>query len=81
MVKDYHQETLVTPVLIADRGRFFYDTVTMNSWLDNFAYRINIGWVEFATSFLTLILIMELTMTLQVWKSANVNPVESLRSE
>ncbi len=53
----------------------------MNSWLQNFAYRINIGWWFFLVPLLLVMLITILTVSSQVIKTANVNPAESLRHE
>lgn len=53
----------------------------MNRWLQNFAYRINIGIVAFLISGGTALLIAYLTVSYQSIKSARANPVDSLRYE
>ena len=53
----------------------------MHSWLQNFAYRTNIGWIVFAVSGITTIIISILTIGFQAVKAAVANPVESLRYE
>jgi putative ABC transport system permease protein len=53
----------------------------MNKWLQNFAYRIQIGIVAFMISGGTALLIAYLTVSYQSIKSARANPVESLRYE
>jgi putative ABC transport system permease protein len=53
----------------------------MNGWLQNFAYRIGIGWWFFLIPLLTVVLITILTVSGQVIKTANVNPADSLRHE
>ena len=53
----------------------------MNSWLKNFAYRINITWWVFAIAGLTALLIALITVCFQAIKAAIANPVKSLRSE
>ncbi len=53
----------------------------MSGWLQNFAYRINIGWWFFVGPVLLIILIAILTVSSQVIRTANVNPAESLRYE
>jgi putative ABC transport system permease protein len=53
----------------------------MNKWLQNFAYRIQIGIVAFLISGGTALLIAYLTVSYQSIKSARANPVESLRYE
>ncbi|HOX82332.1 MAG TPA: ABC transporter permease [Chryseolinea sp.] len=53
----------------------------MNQWLQNYAFRINIGlWVIGLTGILT-VLIAIITVSSQAIKAAISNPVESLRSE
>lgn len=53
----------------------------MNEWLQNFAYRIRIGWWIFLVAGLTGILIAMITISFQAIKAAVANPVKSLRSE
>jgi len=53
----------------------------MSSWIQNFAFRINIGWWFFVGPVLLVALIAILTVSSQVIKTANVNPAESLRYE
>jgi putative ABC transport system permease protein len=53
----------------------------MSGWLQNFAYRINIGWWFFVGPVLLVVLIAILTVSSQVIRTANVNPAESLRYE
>ena len=52
-----------------------------NKWLQDFAYRINIGWWMFAFAGALVIIIALLTMSFQAIKAANANPVKSLRTE
>ncbi len=53
----------------------------MNRWLQNFAYRINIGLGTFVLSGLLALLIALLTVGYQVVKAATANPVDSLLYE
>jgi putative ABC transport system permease protein len=53
----------------------------MSSWIQNFAFRISIGWWFFVGPVLLVALIAILTVSSQVIKTANVNPAESLRYE
>lgn len=53
----------------------------MSGWLQNFAYRIGIGWWFFLVPLVLVIMITILTVSSQVLKTANVNPAESLRHE
>jgi len=53
----------------------------MNKWLQNFAYRINIGlWIFVLAGALTLMIAL-LTVSFQTIKAATANPVDSLRYE
>jgi putative ABC transport system permease protein len=53
----------------------------MNRWLQNFAYRIEIGWWIFALAGLGALAVALLTVSTQAIKAALANPVESLRYE
>lgn len=55
--------------------------ITMNKWLQDFAYHMPIRWWIFGISGLAVILIALFTVSLQVFKAAAANPVKSLRSE
>jgi len=53
----------------------------MHKWLQDFAYRIQIGWwVFFVAGFLALMIAI-LTVSFQAIKAAIANPVKSLRTE
>jgi putative ABC transport system permease protein len=53
----------------------------MNKWLDDFAYRIYIGWGVFAIAGLAAVFIALFTVSFQAIKAAIANPVKSLRTE
>jgi putative ABC transport system permease protein len=55
--------------------------LAMHSWLEDFAYRIHIGWWIFLVAALLASLIALLTVSFQAIKAAIANPVKSLRSE
>jgi len=52
-----------------------------NSWLNNFAYRIEISWWVFAFAALLTVLIALATISFQAIKAGFANPVKSLRTE
>ncbi len=54
---------------------------SLREWLQNFAYKIDIGWWVFALAGLLAILIALLTISLQSVKAALVNPIKSLCTE
>ncbi|MBC7919538.1 MAG: ABC transporter permease [Ferruginibacter sp.] len=53
----------------------------MSRWLENFAYRISMGWWEFALAGGLALVIALLTVGFQAIKAAVANPVKSLRTE
>ena len=53
----------------------------MQSWLNNFAYRIPLSPWIFITGALLSAVLFFVTSSLNVYKSASANPAESLRSE
>jgi len=71
----------LAPVAIAMLVAFPVAWYLVNSWLQNFAYKIAVGWWIFAmTGFITLAIAL-LTVSYQSIKAALANPVKSLRSE
>jgi predicted permease len=52
-----------------------------NKWLQDFAYKAEIGWWLFALAALAAVLIALLTVSFQSLKAAVANPVKSLRTE
>lgn len=55
--------------------------LAMHSWLMNFAYRIDIGWVTFAVAIGVSFLIAALTIAQKTVQAAVASPVRSLRTE
>jgi putative ABC transport system permease protein len=53
----------------------------MNRWLQNFAYRVGIGWETFIIAGAIALLIALFTVSFQAVKAALTNPVETLRYE
>ncbi len=53
----------------------------MSSWLENFAYRVDIGIALFLLASVLTYLIALSTVSLQAWKTARLNPVDTLRDE
>jgi len=54
---------------------------SMNKWLQDFAYRIDISWWMFASAGILVMLIALATISFQAIKAAIANPVKSLRTE
>ncbi|MET4081824.1 putative ABC transport system permease protein [Pedobacter sp. UYP30] len=53
----------------------------VNQWISDFTYRTELSWWLFLISGVGMILIALLTMSFKTIKTANENPVKSLRSE
>jgi putative ABC transport system permease protein len=53
----------------------------MNKWLEDFAYKVNIGWWVFAVAGLVTISIALLTVSYQCIKAASASPGKNLRIE
>lgn len=54
---------------------------TLNKWLENYDYKIDLSWWVFALAGFTTIIIALATVSYQAAKAALMNPVKSLRSE
>lgn len=74
--KDFLKLILISLLIASPLAWYF-----MNNWLQDFAYRINIGWIVFAATGLIVVLIALLTISFQAIKAASANPVKSLRTE
>ena len=68
-------------VLIANIIAWPVAWFAMNRWLENFAYKINIGVGIFIFSGFVSLLIAFLTVSFKTIKTANSNPVKSLKYE
>jgi len=68
---------VILALVIASPIAFF----TMQKWLQDFAYRIQISWWVFALAGTLSVLIALITISFQAIKAALANPVKSLRSE
>ncbi|MEL7006499.1 MAG: FtsX-like permease family protein, partial [Bacteroidota bacterium] len=53
----------------------------MEQWLQNFEYKINMGWVIFASGIIVTLAISMLTVSYKSIRAATANPVDSLRTE
>src|SRR5688572_3271449 len=68
-------------VLIAALIAFPAAWWAMNKWLEDFVYRVNIGWWIFFVAALIAVCIALFTVSFQAIKAAISNPVKSLRTE
>jgi putative ABC transport system permease protein len=53
----------------------------MRRWLEDFAYRVDLGWFVFAAAALGALVIAMGTVSVQGLRAARMNPVNSLRNE
>lgn len=68
-------------VVIAALIAFPLSWLAMHRWLQDFAYRVGIGWWVFAVSGMLATVIALGTVSLEAVRAALANPVKSLRSE
>ncbi|MHA7101108.1 ABC transporter permease [Roseivirga pacifica] len=63
--------------IIAIPAAYFF----LDDWLSNFAFRIDLGLLVFAVPTFITLFIAVLTVSIQSYRTANANPVDSLRNE
>lgn len=51
----------------------------LHSWLQRFAYKTSLDWWLFALAGLTVLLVSVLSVSLQSWRAATLNPVRGLK--
>jgi putative ABC transport system permease protein len=68
-------------ILVANLVAWPVAYLVMNRWLQNFAFRIHIGWFHFLVTGAISFAIALTTVSYQVLKTATANPVDSLRHE
>lgn len=68
-------------VLVAMLAAFPIAWLAMNSWLQNYEYRVDVTWRIFLIAGVIAILIALITVSFQAIKAAVANPVKSLRTE
>ncbi len=76
MSKDFVKLVIIALVIASPIAWYF-----MNGWLQDFAYRINIGWYVFVIAAVTAIGIALLTVGFHTVKAALGNPVKNIRTE
>ena len=55
--------------------------VTMNNWLQNYPYRVDINWTFFILASVISLTIAVVTISFQAIKAARMNPVDAIRYE
>jgi putative ABC transport system permease protein len=74
--KDFLKLVVLALIVAAPLAWYF-----MNKWLQDFAYRISIGWWVFIAAGALAIIIAFVTIALQAVKAGVANPAKSLRTE
>lgn len=69
------------PVLIAIVIASPIAAYIMNNWLQHYTYRISMEWWMFGIAGLLAVLIALVTVSVQSFRAANMNPVKALRTE
>lgn len=76
LISDFTNLMLISVILAAPLAWFI-----MNGWLQNFTYRIELDASGFIISGLSLIVIALLTLSYLTIKTANSNPIDSLKED
>jgi putative ABC transport system permease protein len=74
--KDFIKLVVIALFIAAPIGWYF-----MNKWLEDFAYRVDIGWWMFAVAGVFAILIAFATISFHAVKAALADPAKNLRTE
>ena len=74
--KEFAVWVLIASIIACPVAYYF-----MNNWLQDFAFRINIGWWIFVLAGSIAFLVVLATVNFQAVKAAVANPVESLKYE
>jgi putative ABC transport system permease protein len=76
LVKEFLSPVFIAAIIATPLAWF-----AMHKWLQDFAYRTNIGWALFLITAAIALFIAVLTISFQAIRAAIANPVRSLRSE
>jgi putative ABC transport system permease protein len=74
--RDFMKLILIAAVIASPLAWYF-----MQEWLQDFAYRVNIGWWVFGIAGSIALLIALITISFRAIRAAMANPVKSLRTE
>ena len=75
LIRDLIYLILLAAVIASPIGWYF-----MNTWMENFTYRVPVSWWMFVLSGMGAIVLALVTVSFQGIRAANANPVESIRS-
>jgi putative ABC transport system permease protein len=74
--KEYIILILISNIVAAPISYFLLD-----KWLENFAYRIHVGWESFVLSAFIISLVAFLAIVFKLIKTTKVNPIDTLKYE
>ncbi len=74
--REFIKVMAVSSLLSIPLGYYF-----ASHWLNDFAYRVGVGWIPFVISIGCTALIVFLTTVYQTFKTASVNPVQTIRND
>lgn len=74
-------KNLLSLVIIAIAIGLPISILSVNKWLSNFAYRLKLEWWMITPVIIGILILTMMTIVSQVYKTANTNPVDSLRNE
>jgi putative ABC transport system permease protein len=77
LISDEFMKLVILAVVIISPVVWYF----MNSWLQDFSYRININWLDITITILIAFLIALITVGAQVIRTALQSPVRNLRTE
>lgn len=73
----YYLRLIILAFVLAAPAAFYLSTL----WLNDFAYKIEIGWLHYAYPLIGLLSLALLIVVSQVIKTLKINPAETLKSE
>ncbi len=76
LTKDFLTLVILSCLFAVPIGYYY-----MQRWIEDFSYRIELGWYIFASAIIGVLAITLLTTSFQSMKAALANPINSLRSE
>ena len=77
LLNNHYFRILVISFVLASPIAYF----VIDNWLKNFSSKTPLHWWVFAMTFLIVLVVTSATVTLQSWRVASANPVESIKTE
>jgi putative ABC transport system permease protein len=73
----YYIRLIIIAFILSVPAAYYLST----RWLEDFAYKIDIGWIHYAYPLVGIIILSVLIIASQVIKTVRINPAETLKSE